>query len=218
MFEHLLRYFLAYRDHKFDRRYGTDTGGIVHLDLLTVIGGNVEHGRYHQAIWVKWFRRAMAGVHDDWKNFVFVDYGCGKGRGVLLATDYPFKKIIGIEFAREFCVIAEQNIQIFLKKSARPNNLEIMWMDAETFSLPNENTVFLFYNPFGEKVMRKVLSNIKESLNRCPRRIFIIYAYPLLADMFKASGFLNEICAMKGDVRLKLGCRIYTNVTALLIQ
>jgi len=212
IFNHIFYYFVAYRDQQFDRKHGTDSGGIIQLDLLTVTGGNIEHGRYHQAIWVKWFRRAMEHIRADFENFVFIDYGCGKGRALLLATDHPFKKIIGIEFAREFCVLAEQNIEIFLKQTGRPNNTEIMWTDAETYSLPDEDTVIFFYNPFAEEVMVKVLNKIEESLNKCPRKIFVIYAYPLLADLFKASGYLKEIYAMKGDVRLKLGCRIYTNV------
>ena len=210
---HLILYYCAaYRDHQFDRRYGTDTGGIVNLDLLTIIGENVKWGVRQQSIWVKWYRQAMTHIGADCEGFVFIDYGCGKGRAVLLATDYPFKKIIGIEFAQELCVIAEQNIEMFLKETRRPNNLEIMWVDAETFSLPDEDTVVFFYNPFAEEVMVKVLNKIEESRNKCPRKIFVIYAYPLLADLFKASGYLKEIYAMKSDVRLKLGCRIYTNI------
>src|SRR6476646_11438940 len=28
-------------------------------------------------------------------DFTFIDLGCGKGRGLLMASDYPFQKIVG---------------------------------------------------------------------------------------------------------------------------
>ena len=41
---------------------------------------------------------------------VFLDFGCGKGRVLLIASEYKFKKIIGIEFSPELAGIALKNI------------------------------------------------------------------------------------------------------------
>jgi len=33
-------------------------------------------------------------------EFTFIDFGSGKGRVLFLASEYPYKKIIGVELAR----------------------------------------------------------------------------------------------------------------------
>src|ERR1700683_3774920 len=33
----------------------------------------------------------------DFRDFVFVDLGSGKGRTLLMASDYPFRRIVGVE-------------------------------------------------------------------------------------------------------------------------
>src|ERR1700691_4568599 len=35
--------------------------------------------------------------HIDLSEFVFVDLGSGKGRTLLMASDYPFQRIVGVE-------------------------------------------------------------------------------------------------------------------------
>src|SRR5271168_5004167 len=37
----------------------------------------------------------------DFESFIFVDLGSGKGRTLLMASDYPFKKITGVELLSE---------------------------------------------------------------------------------------------------------------------
>ena len=32
---------------------------------------------------------------------IFVDFGCGKGRALLIASEYNFKSVRGVEFAHE---------------------------------------------------------------------------------------------------------------------
>src|SRR5436305_42388 len=71
--------------------------------------------------------RTCAGVPTDYLDFeyiasylrpkapneVLLDYGCGLGRVILLASRFPFKKIIGIELAPSLVERAERNIQSF---------------------------------------------------------------------------------------------------------
>ena len=48
---------------------------------------------------------------------VFVNIGSGKGRNLLIASQFNFKRVVGIEFSKEFCEIAKKNVDIFsLKK------------------------------------------------------------------------------------------------------
>ncbi len=44
------------------------------------------------------------------QDFTFIDLGSGKGRVLLMASEYPFQKIIGVEFMPELHRAAQKNI------------------------------------------------------------------------------------------------------------
>src|SRR6478752_3089102 len=56
------------------------------------------------------FEQIMQALPIDVSQFTFVDLGCGKGRVLLMASDYPFKRIIGVEFMPELHRAAQKNI------------------------------------------------------------------------------------------------------------
>src|SRR5712691_7133679 len=43
------------------------------------------------------FEEMLASIKIDFRNFTFIDLGSGKGRVLLLASDYPFRQIVGVE-------------------------------------------------------------------------------------------------------------------------
>src|SRR5579864_7137056 len=49
-------------------------------------------------------------VDSTLRDFTFIDLGSGKGRVLLMASDYPFKRIIGVEFMLELHRVAQKNI------------------------------------------------------------------------------------------------------------
>ena len=51
-------------------------------------------------------------LHLDFQDFNFVDIGSGKGRALLLASDYPFREIIGIELSPELDRVAQGEVAI----------------------------------------------------------------------------------------------------------
>ncbi len=63
------------------------------------------------------FTTRISSLLIDYRQFVFVDFGFGKGTALLLATEFPFKRIIGVEFSPELHRIAEENIKRFPKNS-----------------------------------------------------------------------------------------------------
>jgi len=212
-FRELYYVYTAFQDSRFDRRYGTDTSGFTQLHNLTVLSHDLEEARYYQAISQRWFRRAMSAIGVDHKQFVFVDYGCGKGRALLLASEYPFKRIVGIEFAKELVDAAKQNARAFVQATGRSDNFDIVWMDARDFSPPEDNAILFLYNPFGEAVMREVLRKAEVTMRAGHYSIYVIYAFPVLSHVFDESELLTQVADIEGDLRLRLGCRIYTNVS-----
>jgi len=206
-YKNLIHYF------SFDRRFGTDTDGVINL-------GDVDpdlKGLQYVATYPKTFQKIMSYIPIRHEDFIFVDLGAGKGRTVLLAANYKFKRIIGVEILDELCRIAKKNIAIYKNKRQKCHDIEIACMDAADYPIPDENAVFYLYNPFYEKIAATVLSRIKASLEKHPRKIFIICVgqIPFHRDLYEKSGFLKlfkfkEFYRFKSNVQ-KRAC-IYTNI------
>lgn len=120
------------------------------------------------------------------KEDTFIDLGCGAGRPVFLAGTQRLKKIIGIEIKKELVDFAKRNLRS-LKLNYTP--IEIINTDVSTFDL-KEGTVFFMFNPFGEKTLTKVIENIKKNLATNPRKIRIVYYYPVYKDLLNSQDWL----------------------------
>jgi SAM-dependent methyltransferase len=174
-----------------DRRYATDTGGIIELSQLRVVGEHAEHGVRYQAIQVPVFRRIMRSLRIDHAAYSFVDLGSGKGRALLLAARHPFQRIVGVEFAPDLHEVAVRNVALFRRKETQSPPIELRCQDAVTYAMPETNVVCFLYNPFDGVVMQKVLDNLEASYARHPRRLIVAYRNPRCQDLFDRSGFLT---------------------------
>ena len=98
-------------EHEFDRRYGVDTSGLVwSVDLKTGSPSDAWNTAYY-GIGPSVFHRVMAQVPESLqRTATFIDLGCGKGRAVLLASEYPFAHVIGVEIAPQLHRIAVENV------------------------------------------------------------------------------------------------------------
>ena len=118
------------------------------------------------------------------KDFTFIDLGSGKGRVLLMAADYPFKRIIGVEFMPELHRAAQENIAGY--SSDRQRLIESVCMDARDFEFPPEPLVAYLFNPFSESTFVAVLKNVRQSVEQSPRPVYIAYRFtefdPLLAQ------------------------------------
>jgi len=163
-------------DRRFDREHGTDTSGIVRLQLLDIPSENRDLGNRYQAIDPSIFRKMIEALDIECARFVFVDYGSGKGRALLLASEYPFRRIVGVEFAPDLHRVAVRNVAVFRSERQVCRNIEPLCMDALLFELPPEPLALFFNNPFEGPLMKKVLAKIAESGRRHPRPIYLILA------------------------------------------
>jgi SAM-dependent methyltransferase len=179
-----------YLDGRFDRRYGTKTSGVIELAELEISSQNVEHGVYYEATPTRVFRRIVRCLPFAPSHFVFCDLGCGLGRALLLASDLPFRRIIGVEFSEALHQRAVENVKVYRSKRQRCFSIEALLGDAAEYSFPPEPLVVFFYNPFREPVMSRVLENLAHSVAAKPRRVVIAYYNPLLGHLVEGFGFL----------------------------
>lgn len=166
-------------DHCFDGYYGLDTCAKCDLDSVTIANGSRERGNGYQAARVLLLRRLCQLLRSLCpQDGVFVDIGCGKGRALLIAMECGFKKVTGVEFAKELCISANNNIAIYKAKTNLISRCVVIEADATTYTIAPDENVFFFFNPFDDVLMAKTIENIIASVRFHPRQIYIAYLTP----------------------------------------
>ena len=132
-------------------------------------------------------------THLDFREFFFLDLGSGKGRTLLMAADYPFRRIAGVELLPALHQIALENIANYHSDSQRCFAIESVCADATTYAFPPEPTVLYLFNPFPVAALRRVLTNLEQSLRMHPRQVYVLYHNPLLADVFEEFPAMRRI-------------------------
>jgi predicted RNA methylase len=192
-----IRFVIAVRaDRRFDCAHGVDTGGSIQLDSLSIGGPNRSLGNEYVPTSANSFAWMMRALPSDIAGHVFIDIGAGKGRTLLLASKFPFSKIIGVEFARELVAIAQKNIERF-GSSSRDQAIEIIETDAAQFEFPRDPLVVYLYNPFSPTLFAKVLSTLVASLKSSPRNCFLIYSTTMEGTMDMVRAIIVETGAFQ---------------------
>jgi len=144
------------------------------------------------------FREMMASLpalsqQFEFGAFTFIDLGSGKGRTLLMASDFPFRRIVGVELLPELHQIALENLRCYKSKSQKCWALEAVCGDATEFSFPAEPLVLYLFNPLPEPGLRRVVANLKNSLRARPREVYVLYHNPLLEHVLTASAGLTKL-------------------------
>ena len=107
-----------YGDAEYDWDYRVDTTS------ATVGWRDRLLGQFHSAYQPTepaLFKEMMAHLKIDFQEFTFIDVGSGKGRVLLMAADYPFRRILGIELLPALNRVAQENLNAY--KSIRSGAL-----------------------------------------------------------------------------------------------
>ncbi|MGA8272690.1 MAG: class I SAM-dependent methyltransferase [Candidatus Sulfotelmatobacter sp.] len=134
---------------------------------------------------------ARAGF--DFSDFTFIDLGSGKGRTLLMASDYPFRRIVGVELLASLNQSAQNNLSKYQSKWRKCFVIESICSDATQFTFPLEPTVLFLFNPFPEAVLRRVIANLEHSLQEHPRTLYVLYHNPVLERVLSESAVVEKI-------------------------
>lgn len=170
----------------FDFKYKLDTVKRLELDDLSIESETINQGQMYQPSGVLPFR-AMLNQLEIKDNDVFVDFGSGKGRTLIIAAMENFKRVVGIEFSQELVDFADQNIASLRDNGVDLSEIENICCDAGLYEYKDDETIFYFFFPFDNELMQKVLDAITESVQRHPRDIKVIYYYPVHASVIESS-------------------------------
>jgi SAM-dependent methyltransferase len=182
-------------DENFDRQYGVDTGGTFRPKAGEVVGRNWALGNHYEAVEPCSFIETLNKMSIPHSEFTFLDFGSGKGRCLLLASEFGFKRIIGVEFCPALNRIARQNVRRYPASTVRSQQVEIVEGDAAEFAIPDDPLVIFVNNAFAAPLMSKVARNVIDSFTRFPRRIVVVYFWPFFANLWEQIGFLKRVQA-----------------------
>jgi SAM-dependent methyltransferase len=178
-----------YGDVEYDWDHGVDTtSATVHWrDRLL----GVFHSAYlptEPAL----FHEMLQTLAIDFTGFVFIDLGSGKGRTLLMAADYPFRRIVGVELLPALHGVAQENLRKHTSAAQKCCALEAICGDACEFEFPAEPTVLYLFNPLPEAELATVIENLERSLEAHPRKVFVLYHNPLLERLLAHCGWLRK--------------------------
>jgi hypothetical protein len=180
-----------YGDIDFDFDYGVDTTW-ANICLQTRLRELISGGQY-QPSEPELFHRIISHLPCTPGGFTFIDLGSGKGRTLLMASDYPFRRIVGVELLAELDAIACANIEHYKSERQKCFAIESHALNAREFAFPAEPTVLYLFNPFPEHVLHEVLANLHESVRTAPREVIVVYHNLIHERMFEDCIWLHPI-------------------------
>lgn len=190
----LVRVRRAERAEGFDACFGTDTATVVYPWNLPSIGHEDSSDVHAYEAAPAWLvREALGSIPLQPHRFAFVDMGSGKGRALLLASEFPFATIIGIELSRELHRIAQDNIKRYRPASQQCKALFVHCMNALDYTFGPEPLVLFLFNPFGRDTVRGIIAKLEASLGAKPREAYVVYINPRFEALVRKARFLRKI-------------------------
>jgi hypothetical protein len=173
-------------------KVATLLGDLLHERGLDTAGPDVDVDHFHpDRVWYApsgWsYLQRILPRREVTSSDVFIDFGSGKGRVLVQAARYPFARVIGVEISPKLNEIARANLERRRHSFACPN-IEVTTSDVVAYDIPDDMTVAYFFYPFVGDAFKRVIENIVASIDRCPRRVRIIYALPRLEDVILETG------------------------------
>jgi SAM-dependent methyltransferase len=184
--------------HPFDLKYGTDTGGYLGPQEIRSGGIHDAMNNGYSAVAPSVFREAcrrwratLPSSAARVEAYSFVDVGAGKGRGLLLAAELPFRKVIGVELSEELARVAQKNITIW-KRLAHPRaKIRVMHEDAMEFRWPRTPLLVYLNNPFDCALVERLVSQLAATAISGPGLIDILYVNPACTETLVHRGIFK---------------------------
>ena len=177
--------------HPFDQRHGVDTGGFVP-------GTALRSGHPHDAFSTAYYGMAPSRFHwimEQWiadptharvEDCTFLDLGCGKGRALMLASQYGFRRIVGVELHPGLAKIARTNVARWKTRHPSLRPIRVLRRDAAEFRLPSGPCLLYLFHPFAAPVVERLIDRIETQFASRPAALDILYFNPEAGGLFDA--------------------------------
>jgi SAM-dependent methyltransferase len=170
--------------HPFDKRHGTDTSGLLPAHVIAL---GTKAAREDLTAYYGVAPSILEGVLDQWlqrtapqhsiERYTFIDVGAGKGRALLLASQFPFAGVEGIELNGSLARVCRANIERWQRdpKASPLAPIALHHGDATTHPLPDTPMLAFLFHPFETPVLRRFLRHIESHLALHPHAFDLVY-------------------------------------------
>ena len=143
---------------------------------------------FYQGADPKTVREMFGRLPSEVSRTTFIDFGCGKGRALILAAQFGFKKIIGVELDPKLAEECQTNLE---KAKHRLGNvlIKVVTQDATAFNLPAEPLTVFLYNPFVGAPLDDLVRRLHRRAQCYPAMLRVIYLNPVGLNLFFEAGF-----------------------------
>lgn len=199
-----LRISEGYLRHPFDLEHGVRTSGLI-------AGRHLRTGHRHDRHNTAYYGVAPSVFHSmivRWRGshplapidaYTFVDLGSGMGRAVLLASEFPFHAVLGVELNPTLARIARRNLAAWRATGRALAPTKILCRDALAFRFPPGPCVAFLFNPFGAPVLRRLAAAWSRAFAGRPGQLDVLYVNDeQRAQLDACPGFT---CLFRGPVR-----------------
>ena len=163
----------------FDQRHGITTMGELAVAQLKPIGGDTTFACQYQPTHPLTARRLFDRLPiDDLSRYTFIDLGSGKGFMLFVAAEYPFGRVVGVEFSPPLHEIAVSNIANYRSRRRRCADVRSVNIDVRDYEFPLRPLVVYMFNPFRHRVLEHVVENLGRSIEAHPRDVLVLYLDP----------------------------------------
>jgi SAM-dependent methyltransferase len=167
--------------NSFDRRYRIRTSGFIELRDTSFnterLPDATQYGPTNG-----WAARKMLKTLVLPSATRFCDIGCGLGRVCVLAAEFDYARVTGVELAPELCTAARVNVtNSRLSESARAK-IHIVEIDALDYCAATDDDVFFMFRPFSGDFLTRVLDQLAKRARERNTSLTLIYTERVVAS------------------------------------
>jgi SAM-dependent methyltransferase len=161
----------------FDQKHGTETSQRVHWTDVSLPSANWIYATSYLPTPSGLLAEIIGGLDIELDRLTFVDLGSGKGRVLLMASQFPFVRIVGVELSPELNAIAQRNVRAY-QGEQQCRAIDLVCADFAKYEFPREPLFLFLYNPALPLLAKTLAANLMRSLAECPREMWILYVTP----------------------------------------
>lgn len=169
--------------HPVDAFYGIETSGLISPRRIRSDSPSdafsIGYGGAQPSV-----LRAVLATIPDLESACFLDVGCGKGRALAVATEFPFRRIVGVELSPDLARIAEKNAVVMGSSFPDRTPIEVIEGDALKFELPAGYVVAFFHHPGFEPLVRGFAARLAAHQTEAGNRVLLVYYNPAFGRIF----------------------------------
>jgi SAM-dependent methyltransferase len=166
--------------HPFDAGHGVQTSGLIPGRLLKAGHEQDRHSTAYfgvapsvfHALVQRWQRTKPTAPIEQ---FTFLDFGAGMGRAMLLASEYRFRSVVGVELNPLLVDVARRNLAIWRSERRGASPMRLFQGDVLSARIPRGRCLVFLFNPFGGSVMRRLVKRLAARFQKRAGQLDLLY-------------------------------------------